>query len=195
MNKLTNTVLSGLDARERDVIVGRFGLMKSETCTLAEIGNRYDITRERVRQIEELALAEAKKKLSDPATKAFVQTAVSELKRMGGVARDDMATAAILKKMGVAESDSAAAASARFIMELSGKMYFHREDLEFYPYWHLGTSYEKTAHAVIGKLSAMLKSKREEVLKENTRVFGYLADVTKSLHVSEAEAKNYLAIS
>lgn len=195
MNKLINTILSGFETRERDVLIGRFGLMKSDELTLAEIGKRYDITRERVRQIEELALTEARKKLADPGVKAFIQTAVSELKRMGGVARDDMATAAIVKKMGITEPDGATAAAARFIMELSGKMYFHNEDEEFYSYWHLGPAYEKTAHAVVGKLAGMLKTKREEILKDTTRVFQYLDEITKSQKVGSEEAKNYLAIS
>jgi RNA polymerase primary sigma factor len=41
-----------LDERERDVLALRFGLDGSEPCTLEEIGRRYGVTRERIRQIE-----------------------------------------------------------------------------------------------------------------------------------------------
>jgi RNA polymerase primary sigma factor len=41
-----------LEARERDVLELRFGLRGDEPCTLEEIGQRYGVTRERIRQIE-----------------------------------------------------------------------------------------------------------------------------------------------
>jgi RNA polymerase primary sigma factor len=41
-----------LEAREREVLELRFGLRGDEPCTLEEIGQRYGVTRERIRQIE-----------------------------------------------------------------------------------------------------------------------------------------------
>ncbi len=58
---LTN-VLSDLPARSRDVVVSRFGIGKREGETLEAIGQRYSITRERVRQIEADALKSVKEK-------------------------------------------------------------------------------------------------------------------------------------
>ncbi|MBN2370049.1 MAG: RNA polymerase sigma factor RpoD/SigA [Vicinamibacteria bacterium] len=48
-------LLDGLDAREREVISLRFGLDGDEPRTLQEIGDRLQLTRERVRQIESRA--------------------------------------------------------------------------------------------------------------------------------------------
>ena len=45
-----------LDDRERDVVTRRFGLRGTDRTTLEEIGKTYDVTRERVRQIERQAL-------------------------------------------------------------------------------------------------------------------------------------------
>jgi RNA polymerase primary sigma factor len=44
--------LARLDERERAVLELRFGLRGEEPCTLEEIGLRYGVTRERIRQIE-----------------------------------------------------------------------------------------------------------------------------------------------
>jgi RNA polymerase sigma factor (sigma-70 family) len=41
-----------LEAREREVLELRFGLHGGEPCTLEEIGQRFGVTRERIRQIE-----------------------------------------------------------------------------------------------------------------------------------------------
>ena len=48
--------LSGLKEREREVILARFGLLDGVAQTLEELGERYGVTRERIRQIEAKAL-------------------------------------------------------------------------------------------------------------------------------------------
>lgn len=56
-------MISGLDQRSADVVMLRFGLGQEEAMTLEEIGSRFEVTRERIRQIESKAL----RKLSTPA--------------------------------------------------------------------------------------------------------------------------------
>jgi RNA polymerase sigma factor (sigma-70 family) len=48
--------LGRLDAREREVLCLRFGLSHEQPLTLEEVGKRFDLTRERIRQIEAKAL-------------------------------------------------------------------------------------------------------------------------------------------
>jgi RNA polymerase primary sigma factor len=50
-------ILDGLSERERGVVAMRFGLEDGEAHTLDEIGHRYGLTRERIRQIEAKSLA------------------------------------------------------------------------------------------------------------------------------------------
>ncbi|MCG5517226.1 MULTISPECIES: sigma-70 family RNA polymerase sigma factor, partial [unclassified Ectothiorhodospira] len=49
-------VLEDLDDRHRGVIVMRFGLGGQEEMTLEEVGSRFSVTRERIRQIESKVL-------------------------------------------------------------------------------------------------------------------------------------------
>ena len=51
-----NEVLKTLTPRERDVIRLRFGLVDGRPHTLEEVGEHFEITRERIRQIEAKAL-------------------------------------------------------------------------------------------------------------------------------------------
>lgn len=60
-NKL-KTVLETLDKREMDVLLRRYGIGYQRAQTLEEIGSYYQLTKERIRQIEEKAL----KKMRNP---------------------------------------------------------------------------------------------------------------------------------
>ncbi len=55
-----HSVLDGLSHRERKVIELRFGLRGEEPRTLEEIGRRFGVTRERIRQIESKTLSKLK---------------------------------------------------------------------------------------------------------------------------------------
>ena len=55
-------MLGGLSPREREVIILRFGLETGKPMTLEEVGRRFNVTRERIRQIETAAL----RKLRNP---------------------------------------------------------------------------------------------------------------------------------
>ena len=50
-----DSMLQGLNPRERDVIILRFGLETGHPLTLEEVGKRFNVTRERIRQIETAA--------------------------------------------------------------------------------------------------------------------------------------------
>lgn len=49
--------LEGLNDRERQVLIMRFGLADGRTRTLEEVGSHFKVTRERIRQLETKALA------------------------------------------------------------------------------------------------------------------------------------------
>lgn len=57
-----NAVLQGLTEREEKVLRLRFGLLDGRTHTLEEVGKEFNVTRERIRQIE----AKALRKLKNP---------------------------------------------------------------------------------------------------------------------------------
>ena len=57
-----DSMLQGLNPREREVIILRFGLETGHPLNLEEVGKRFNVTRERIRQIETAAL----RKLRNP---------------------------------------------------------------------------------------------------------------------------------
>ncbi|TPE54965.1 RNA polymerase sigma factor RpoD [Maribrevibacterium harenarium] len=56
LREATTTVLAGLTAREAKVLRMRFGIDMNTDHTLEEVGKQFDVTRERIRQIEAKAL-------------------------------------------------------------------------------------------------------------------------------------------
>ena len=66
-------VLDTLDSREADIIRFRYGLGEKTPLSLKELGERYALTKERIRQIEEKALA----RLQHPSRKAKLEAYVA----------------------------------------------------------------------------------------------------------------------
>lgn len=53
---LLKVIKRRLDAREEAVITDRYGLIDGEPKTLEEVGRKYNVSRERIRQVEEKAI-------------------------------------------------------------------------------------------------------------------------------------------
>jgi RNA polymerase primary sigma factor len=60
IRNMINSILSSLDEKEQGIIRMRYGLDDGRVKTLKETGDRHDISRERVRQIETRALSKLK---------------------------------------------------------------------------------------------------------------------------------------
>ena len=65
--------LAALTGREREVVQLRFGLTDATEHTLADIGQRFALTRERIRQIEAQALRKLRAALAGDALSVFTQ--------------------------------------------------------------------------------------------------------------------------
>ena len=59
-----NSMISQLEAREAQILRMRFGLGDESPTTLEQVGRRFNITRERVRQIQNMALAKMRRQMA-----------------------------------------------------------------------------------------------------------------------------------
>ena len=57
--EVIDTVLSKLDNKERDIVVSYYGIGNGKKQTLHDIGKRYHVSAERIRQVKKKALAKA----------------------------------------------------------------------------------------------------------------------------------------
>jgi len=67
-----NTALLRLSEREREVVKMRFGIGYENAYTLDEIGRKFKLTRERIRQIEKKALERIKRSKSAPVLRSLM---------------------------------------------------------------------------------------------------------------------------
>jgi RNA polymerase primary sigma factor len=74
LKEATLNVLSGLTAREAKVLRMRFGIDMNTDHTLEEVGKQFDVTRERIRQIE----AKALRKLRHPSRSENLKSFLDE---------------------------------------------------------------------------------------------------------------------
>lgn len=58
-----NAMVNSLDAREAKILKMRFGLDGENELTLEEVGRRFKVTRERIRQLQNLALSKIRKQM------------------------------------------------------------------------------------------------------------------------------------
>lgn len=87
MTKIVGAAMAGLKPRQREVLEARFGLEKEgEGETLAAIGDRLKVTRERVRQIEGSGIALAAENVAkDSETIVFLEKVKKHIAVHGGV--------------------------------------------------------------------------------------------------------------
>ncbi len=73
-----NEVLATLTERERKVLIQRFGLLDGKPKTLEEVGLQFNVTRERIRQIEAKALRKMRHPTRSKQLKAFLDLLESD---------------------------------------------------------------------------------------------------------------------
>ncbi|MDO8470557.1 MAG: sigma factor-like helix-turn-helix DNA-binding protein [bacterium] len=132
-SKLTLSLLSELDPRTREILISRFGLEKKEPLTLEAIGKKFDITRERVRQIVEEGIKEAQKELVKDKKSSFLSQIFAQagkiLKRSGDVKREDMLIEELLGK-GTPHANHVV-----FLLSVAPKFTRLRENDLHYTFW------------------------------------------------------------
>ena len=177
--KLIQHFLAPLSPRQREVLESRYGLKTGSSMTLAEIGEKYGVTRERIRQIENLALQTVARQTPAKEAGIFFAEAVRHLEHLGGVRREDLLTADFVKFCSDA-NHKAFANRVKFLLEISGKGLYRQSDNDYHAFWHL----------------------RKENLD---RVTGFVAELTVALEsgapgvaervLAQPPAENYLSVS
>ncbi len=178
-----------LSPRQKEVITGRFGLDNQEELTLAAIGAKYSLTRERIRQIENAGLNVIKREIaSNPDCQAILSKGKKFLQANGGVA-----TEAIL----LADLNMIAEGLNRnhlnLLLEATNEFSFANEDKDFWSFYYTDKEKLASANKFISQLTKYLRTKKEVVLAGNfNKIFG---EFINQQNLKDLIAKSFLSIS
>ena len=145
-------LLKLLDDRQREVLVRRFGLEKGKKETLESIGENFNITRERVRQIEKKAIERIKNQTKGDLFQKITEKIKDFLDSQGGFKKEDKISEALGLKEGFPY--------LLFILYLNDDFLRYKEDDLFYNFW-------ATDKSKIDELKKLLKSSIAEFEKIN----------------------------
>lgn len=187
--QVTKKLIGHLQDRSSDVIVSRFGLGNDlEHKTLEAIGEKYGITRERVRQIEHAALTAIRK---HSAYKEEVETFIelkSLIKELGALIEEEELLTNI-------SSDRSTQNHIHFYLVLGDEFKKIKEDDHFKSRWHVDDDISKQVHEALHSLYASLSE--GELVSEGdfiTKFIQHCGEINEEV-LSEEIAKRYLRTS
>ncbi|MEK7072319.1 MAG: sigma factor-like helix-turn-helix DNA-binding protein [Patescibacteria group bacterium] len=176
-----NVLLSHLTDKEKDVVKRRFGLHSDSKQTLEEIGKHYGITRERVRQIENLSIRKLKE-LQELREEILTAEKVTSqlLEQYGGVMEEEFFLENILNYLDTREgSENALLFLADHIF--SDNINKVKQDKDFNHLWRIGTVDTDTLKEVIAEIVAQIENHGKPIM---------LKDLLDNFKNSEYYSKN-----
>ena len=185
----TRRLLSILTKRAQDVLTNRYGLgPKATKLTLDAIGKRYNITRERVRQIENHSLAAIRK------SKAYKdnEPVFTELKELvlnlgGLVSEKDL--------LGYLGNDVNIQNHFHFLFVVGEEFKREKEDEEFKHRWHVDPELSNKVKEALRKLYSKLSD--DELIVEGDLIRSFLEEVKdlNEKYKNDEVVKRWLSIS
>ena len=147
-------VLKSLNPRSQDIISRRLGLKTGSVETLESIGEKYKITRERVRQIEEASLRELRKNFDGFNLKDKVSEVKNIVQDYGNIVRQDF----LFYEFSGSHQYNKVNAALVFLMTVSSTFEFHLEDDDYFSLWTLKDPfYAIKAKETVAKLIQAIK--------------------------------------
>lgn len=162
-NELIALLLKNLPHKESDILSRRFGLLGKEKETLEQIGKYYDITRERIRQIETSTIKKIKEiKDFREQIKTAEQHVSHLLENYGGIMEENF----LLNEVDP-ENNPINYQASRFILNrlLDEKIQTVKPNPELLPGWKLPTISAELIDQIIKELTDIIE-KESKLLKQ-----------------------------
>jgi len=186
---LVKRLLAEVPERAREVLTFRFGLgTKASRDTLEAIGERWSITRERVRQIEAAGIESIRNSKAFKESQDSFDELAQYIESLGGIVPEDE----LLEGLA---TDEKSRNRYRFLLVVGSAFFRERETDDFYARWHVD---HKTADAVHGALSRLYETLDDaEVLAEGDIINRFLEELKEvnSAYQNEEILKRWLTIS
>ncbi len=190
--QFVNNLTKALPPRQKEILIARYGLETKEEKTLQEIGDKYGITRERVRQIEEESLKKIRGQWEKSEGPRSIDAAFRLLKQFGGLRREDY----LLRDLAEAWGDkSLNLGQMRLIFELSEVFLRHPADEKYYSFWRAQDISVKSLDNFIKEAVKIFTQRRREIVEEGREREAVARLVSSGSRIGEKAVLNYLSVS
>jgi len=126
-----------LSQKEKDVIIKRFSLDNQPKLTLEKIGKSFSVTRERVRQIEKIAITKLRRTAQNTKLSTIFALTKEVLESNGGVKAEDMLVAEVLN--GINSTDNVDANIIKLAFNIIPDIEKIERNLIYRPFWKVKT--------------------------------------------------------
>ncbi|HCI04276.1 MAG: sigma factor-like helix-turn-helix DNA-binding protein [Candidatus Peribacteraceae bacterium] len=158
LNELLKNLFLVLTEKEAKVIERRFALQGQPRQTLDKIGKHFNVTRERIRQIESIALGKLRRTVRTTKLDEVNQIARSILNQNGGLMREDDLISAVLTRIkGSTELDGAV---LRLSFTIDGEMNAGTRSNTFVPFWRLESLSMEDIMKIVNSIVKILKKRK-----------------------------------
>ena len=169
IKKTVAELLKNASTRNKDIISRRFGLKSGKRETLESIGTSYQITRERVRQIEETTVNQLRHAVAGNADVArYIVLAKDILNENGGITKEQD----LFKSFSGQEGISIINSSLVFLLTLSNELTRFSENDDFHAFWAVNDQTLNGFKATTAGLMKVLEKAGRVVSRED---LSYLA--------------------
>jgi hypothetical protein len=126
-----------LTSKEKEVIIKRFSLDNNPKQTLEKIGQSFSVTRERIRQIEKIALGKLRRTVDNSKLSLINKIASNILEKHGGVLLEDKLVAEILNQ--ILSNQSVDANIVKLALNINPDLVKMDKTNIFKPFWRIKT--------------------------------------------------------
>lgn len=172
LQSLLDDLFLVLTEKEATVIKRRFALQGHTKQTLEKIGKHFKVTRERIRQIEGIALSKLRRTVRTTKLNEINELAKSTLRMHGGVMREDDLITQVLKRL--PDATDLDGAVLRLSFSIDSELASSGHSGTFVPFWRLESLQMEDVSLIVDSIVKILK-KRKNCMKMEELVSGVQA--------------------
>lgn len=154
-----------LNDREKLVLQRRFGIHGTKKETLESIGSDLDVTRERVRQIESLALKKLRRTCKTTAFASIHDITVNILTELGGIQPETSLVSRILKNL--PKSSETETSAIQLSLAINPEISLVKKSKNSKKSWHLNTIPRRNFKLILDTAIKILKEEKDIIEETN----------------------------
>ena len=158
LQELLDSLFMVLTDKEAMVIQKRFALKGEQKQTLEKIGKHFNVTRERIRQIESIALSKLKRTVRTTRLDEVNALAKEILRSRGGLLREDILITECLKRIAGAKDIDGAV--LRLSFSIDPDIVAGSRAQSFIPFWRLETLSMDDVTLIVNSIVKILRKRK-----------------------------------